>query len=115
MSVSGSGIDPRDPRIAVQLFLLVAYVALVLYAGTTGDPLAELAVDVAFVVATVAFGLYLSTAAGGDPLRSAAAGAFVGTGVAQAVTLAGVAAAGPLSDLFLILALLLFLADRVRS
>ncbi|MFC4360098.1 hypothetical protein ACFO0N_19285 [Halobium salinum] len=114
MSASGSDLDVRDPRIAVQLLLLAAYVALVLYAGATGDPLAGLAVDIAFSVATVVFGLYLSTTAAGDSLRALAAGAFVGTGVTQAIALFGVAFAAQLSDLFLVAALVLFVVIRFR-
>lgn len=113
--MSAGDADPRDPRIVAQLLLLAAYVALVLYAGATGDPLAQVAVDVAFAVAAVAFGLYLASAAGGETLHMLAAGAFVGAGLAQAGALFGVGGAEPLSNLFLLLALVLFVVVRVRG
>ncbi|WP_101296228.1 hypothetical protein [Halegenticoccus soli] len=115
MSASPSGFDLSDPLTLAQIALVVGYVALVLYAGATGDPLALFAVDVAFAVVMVVFGVLAFTWWGDDPVGILTAATLAGSGVAQGIELAtGASAAGAASDLLLAVGLGLYLVRRFR-
>ena len=78
----------RDPRFVGFVLLLLAYTALLFYAGSTGDPLAELLLDLTFVTVVFVFGASLLRQADGDAVLLIAGGALVLSGVAQLAVLA---------------------------
>ncbi|MFC6826363.1 hypothetical protein [Halopelagius fulvigenes] len=80
-----------DTRQTAIRAILVGYLALLVVAVVTGNPLANVAVDVGFGVVALYFGytVYEERSRGTDPrVRLATAGAFVLAGLAQFVSVA---------------------------
>lgn len=94
--------DARDPNfqfVGLVAFLL-AYAALVFYAGMTNTPWAVLAADIAFAVILVGFGASVLSTERDDPLPAVAGAVLVLAGVVEVVGAAGISLP-PVADLFL--------------
>ena len=103
----------RDPRFIGLVALLLAYTALLFYAGATGDPLADLLLDLTFVAVVFTFGANILRRADGDAVLLIAGVALVLSGAAQ---LAAIAVVTPIvrlaSDALLILGVGAYFYDQ---
>jgi hypothetical protein len=93
---------------------LLAYLLLVVYVATTGDPLARLVVDVSIGVGAAAFGTVLFVRDGTTPRVVATAAVLFGAGfLTLAWLLTGHAGAQVVAESALLAGVLLYLYDRV--
>lgn len=102
----------RDPWFLALLALLVAYLALILYAGATADPTADLGIEVLFAAIVGVLGGSVLSEADGDRVLLVAGWALVAAAVAELASIAGVAVADPAASLLLLGGVGLYLYDR---
>ena len=84
--------DARDPNFQLVglVSFLLAYAALVIYAGTTDEPWAVAAADIAFAVILVGFGASILRTERDDPIPAVAGAALVIAGAIETVKVVGV-------------------------
>jgi hypothetical protein len=103
------------PSERVQIAFVVGYLLLVVYAATTGNPLAALAADVLFAVAAVVIGATLIQRRRDETPALAAGAAFILAGLAEAVSLAlGLPAAGAVSGFLVLVGVAMYIVSQRR-
>lgn len=102
----------RDPWFLGLVALVAAYVALLLYSGTTDDPTADLATVVLFAAIVAVLGGSVLSEADGDRVRLAAGWTLVSAAAAELAVVAGATSVRPAASLLLLVGVGLYFYDQ---